>query len=102
MEADIYQLLYADNTGEVVGLDEVQLLDPTPVERVPQLHELLAGRDKFLQFQSLLILAAWGDQAGVDYALHFLTQPTNEFEGLDTHRLHGTCLLYTSPSPRDS
>jgi HEAT repeat protein len=49
-----------------VGLDEVQLLDPPPAERIPLLRELLHNPNEDLVYQAALILAAWGDDVGLE------------------------------------
>lgn len=48
--ADIYNAMYTDETGEVIGLDEVQLLEPIPTERIPKLTGLLLGDDLYMAY----------------------------------------------------
>jgi hypothetical protein len=38
---EIEPLLYEDEEGNVIGLDEVQLLEPVPTERIPKVRLLL-------------------------------------------------------------
>lgn len=61
---EAYQLLYCDDDGDVIGLDEVQLLDPIPADRVPKLRTLLEDSDFFTVYQALKVLVAWQDEAG--------------------------------------
>lgn len=62
---EIRRLLYEDENGEVVGLDEVQLLDPVPTERIAPTRALLHSPDLYLVYQAALALTAWGDPAGL-------------------------------------
>lgn len=62
---EIRHLLYEDEDGEVVGLDEVQLLDPVPTERIAPTRALLHSPDLYLVYQAALVLTAWGDPAGL-------------------------------------
>jgi hypothetical protein len=57
---NIRPLLYEDAQGEVIGLDEVQLLDPIPEHRIPLLRQLMNGQDKYLAVHAAQVLAAWG------------------------------------------
>lgn len=50
--------------GGVIGLDEVQLLDPIPVERITKLTACLGDNDLYLAYQYGLVLAAWGVREG--------------------------------------
>jgi len=88
MDPETSALLYADESGEIVGVDEVQLLDEVPADRIPALRALLCGDDLGTRFGSLLLLAAWGDSDGLASAEQFLSSTGNEFDGLNPHRLH--------------
>ncbi|ODC03111.1 hypothetical protein BFW38_05685 [Terasakiispira papahanaumokuakeensis] len=61
-----YKALYTDEFGDVVGLDEVQLLDPPLEERVPLLSKILNSSDHYLSYQATLILTAWGKDIGLE------------------------------------
>ncbi|WP_282176056.1 hypothetical protein [Vibrio nereis] len=65
-DSEEYRLLYTDEFGDDVGLDEVQLLDPPCEERVPALIEMLDSSDQYLSYQSVLILTAWGNDFGLE------------------------------------
>ncbi|HET9953502.1 MAG TPA: hypothetical protein VFQ61_03305 [Polyangiaceae bacterium] len=87
-------LLYEDETGEVVGLHEVSLLDPVPSERIPRVQLLLLHPDIFIVYQAVLVLTAWGDDKGlnkleelVDRRIH------NEFD-FAPHRSYGYDNVY--------
>lgn len=62
---EIRHLLYEDENGAAVGLDEVQLLDPVPAERIAPTRALLHSADLYLVYQAALVLTAWGDPAGL-------------------------------------
>lgn len=64
-DSEEYRLLYTDELGEDVGLDEVQLLDPPPEDRVPLLSKMLESANIYLSYQAALVLTAWGKNIGV-------------------------------------
>ena len=92
--AYIYSALYTDETGEVIGLDEVQLLDPIPVERIPRLIALLGNDDTYMAYQSGLVLAAWGVKEGIAYLQHFIDARLDKRVTLEPHRLWGQDNVY--------
>lgn len=96
MDPEIYRMLYADETGEIVGLDEVQYLrnEDELAVRVPALREVLEGSDVGAALDSLLVLCAWGDDVAIDKAYEAITAEENSFEGVNTHRLHGADRTY--------
>lgn len=67
MNPETYRLLYEDEHGEVVGLDELQYPDMAVPSRVPALRRLLSGADGYVAFQAAQLLAAWGDDAGLEH-----------------------------------
>ena len=67
-----YRLLYCDPTGEVIGLDEVQLWEPIPLERIAPLRELLQHNDPFVRYQAMLVLVAWADEQGLRQLERFI------------------------------
>jgi hypothetical protein len=90
----IYNDLYTNETGEEVGLDEVQLLDPIPVKRIPRLIVLLGNDDLYMAYQSGLILAAWGIKEGVAYFQHFIDARIDKNVTFERHRLWGLDNVY--------
>ncbi|UOQ52424.1 hypothetical protein [Hymenobacter cellulosivorans] len=90
----VYTLLYADETGEIIGLDEVQLLEPVPAGRIPPLVGLLTSADQYLAYQSGLILAAWGVKEGVTYLRQLVETRVDKTAVLEPHRLWGEDNVY--------
>lgn len=93
-ESQAYRLLYCDDSGETVGLEEVQLLDPWPTDRLGPLRTLLVEGDPTARFHSMLVLVAWGDSVGLEAANRFLHNKQDDASGISTHRLHGRNLAY--------
>ncbi|UOQ71675.1 hypothetical protein [Hymenobacter cellulosilyticus] len=91
---EVYTLLYADEAGEIVGLEEVQLLEPVPTGRIPALVGLLTSTDRYLAYQCGLILAAWGVKHGVDYLRQLLETRIDKTTALEPHRLWGEDNVY--------
>ena len=112
MTPEQQQLLYADETGEIEDIFEVQVLDAEfRGERLDALRKMLDDSSAAVRFDSLQVLVAWDDPLAIDRVLALLGERSDELIGQGTHRLHGAdtthdqlghCLLYTSPSPRDS
>lgn len=94
MNPAYYNLLYADEAGEIVGLDEVQLMDPPPVERFGAVRALLQEDDEHLVFEAAIVLAAWGDKAGLDCIERMIDTQIHERATLAPHRLHGYDNVY--------
>lgn len=93
MSESINDILYKDSEGEYVGLDEVQLLEPYPIERVKPLINLLSNTDNSIALEAALILSAWGIKDGIDYLEKFIDQK-NEADGFFLHRIHGEDNVY--------
>jgi hypothetical protein len=89
MTAEKHKILYESEDGEVVGLDEVQLLDPI-ADRIAPLRALLAGPDEYDAYQAALILAAWGDRLGARYLLDTVLAARAGEPPLDPHRIRAT------------
>jgi hypothetical protein len=89
MTTERHQLLYESPEGEVIGLDEVQLLDPIP-ERVAPLRAMLSGPDQYDAYQAALILAAWGDEAGARYLLDFVLVERPGELPVEPHRIRAS------------
>lgn len=86
---DSYKNLYCDAAGEVIGLDEVQLMEPIPAERVVFLRELFASGSEYERYQAALVLVAWNDPdifARLDWYLDQLMARSGE--ALSPDRLH--------------
>lgn len=94
MTPETQQLLYADETGELVGVAEVQLMEPIPAERIPSVRALLASDDIVARFHALLVLVGWGDEGGLAHVETVLAGTTNPFDGVDTHRFGSVDLAY--------
>ena len=82
-----FALLYKDNDGVVVGLDEVQLLDFVDDKRIVATEELLHGSDEFVRFQAMLVLAAWGKLSGMQAIEDFCKSPPKI--NLSPNRING-------------
>lgn len=93
-EKEINHLLYEDEAGNVIGLDEVQLLDPIPTKRVELLRELLDNEDLYLTYQSALILAAWEDKEGLKMVESFIDNKIHLKQEISPHRLYGYDNVY--------
>ena len=90
----VYKALYCDEAGETIGLDEVQLLEPIPVERVSFLTEQLRSGDLYLTYQCGLILAAWGIKEGVNHLHQLVITRIDKIAELEPHRLWGEDNVY--------
>jgi hypothetical protein len=86
-ESEIRHLLYEDESGDVVGLDEVQLLDPPPESRIEPLRRLLSSDDSYLVFQAAIVLAAWGDDAGLDKVEELVDSQIHTSGEFSPHRI---------------
>jgi hypothetical protein len=94
MPPEVFQLLYQDNDGEIVGIDEIQLLDPTPRERIPALRKLLNSDDLFTVYQAARILAAWGDDVGLAKIEELVDRQIHHEEEFAPHRIYGYDNVY--------
>lgn len=93
-EAEIHHLLYEDEEGEVIGLDEVQLLDPAPLERIPFLLRLMSSDDIYLIFQSAIILAAWGNEQGLAKVEELIDIQVHKIYEISPHRIENYDNVY--------
>ncbi len=91
---DVYDALYTDETGEVVGLDEVQLMKAELLDRIPALIHLLSSEDLYMAYQSGLILAAWGIPEGVGFLGHLVKMRIDKTSEFEPHRLWGEDNIY--------
>ncbi len=92
--AYLYSALYTNKLGEVIGLDEVQLLEPVPVERIPKLIAHLADTNSYLAYQCGLVLAAWGVREGILYLQRLVDTRADKTTGFEPHQLWGEDNLY--------
>ena len=91
---EIKHLLYEDESGELIGLDEVQLLDPIPVSRIPALHQLINDEDLYLAYQATLIITAWGDVLGLRKIEEFIDNRIDEKIEIAPNRIYGYDNVY--------
>jgi hypothetical protein len=91
---EIQHLFYADEDGEVVGLNEVQLLDPPPVERIPAVISLLHDDDLYLVYQAAIVLAAWGVDEGLDKIEEMIDERVHTMMEFAPHRIDGYDNVY--------
>lgn len=92
-DSTTYRLLYCNQEGELVGLDEVQYLDPYPAERVQPLRALLTG-DPFVRYQASLVLAAWADPVGLDAIAAEIEAEVVHEHKLAPHRISDVDTVY--------
>ena len=90
----IKHLLYEDESGELIGLDEVQLLDPIPVSRIPALHQLINDEDLYLAYQATLVITAWGDVLGLRKIEEFIDNRIDEKIEIAPNRIYGYDNVY--------
>lgn len=93
-EKEIKYLLYEDEAGSIIGLDEVQLLDPIPTKRVGFLRELLNSKDLYVAYQSALILVAWDNEEGLKSIEGFIDNKIHMTMEVSPHRLYGYDNVY--------
>ncbi|MEJ2076365.1 MAG: hypothetical protein P8X79_23235 [Reinekea sp.] len=93
-DSEEYRLLYTDEFGDEVGLDEVQLLDPPLEERVPALTEMLESPDPYLSYQAVLILVAWGKDIGLNKLEELIERTDISSFGFSPNRITGEDNIY--------
>ncbi len=86
--SEIQRLLYEDEDGRIVGLDEVQLLDPPPLSRIPAVKSLLKETDLYVVFQAALVLAAWGDSEGLAKIEELINKRVHTIQEFAPHRIY--------------
>lgn len=96
MNKEIYTLLYYYNEEGYEGYDlnEVQLLGKIDAERVEGLKLLLYNNDRYIVYQSMLILLAWAIPEGFEFLDRFMSEKWEEKEEFEPHRLHGEDNVY--------
>ena len=91
---EVYDLLYTDETGEVVGLDEVQLMKSELSSRTLDLIKLLNSDDLYLAYQCGLIVGAWGVKDGIDYLHSLIHERIDKVAQFEPHRIWGQDNVY--------
>ncbi|WP_336959178.1 hypothetical protein [Chryseobacterium contaminans] len=96
MNKEIHELLYHYNEDGYEGYDlnEVQLLEKIDVDRVEGLKLLLCNDDRYIVYQSMLILLAWAIPDGFEFLNRFIGEKWEEKEEFEPHRLHGEDNVY--------
>jgi hypothetical protein len=92
-DREAFRLLECDNEGNMIGSDQVCLMEPIPTERIPAILGLLENGDDYVRWRSAAVLCAWGQKVGFDYLMALavngaplsLTVP---------HRIHGQDNFY--------
>jgi hypothetical protein len=88
---EIEHLLYE---GNVIGLDEVQLLEPVPTYRIHKVRTLLKKSDLYLTYQASLVLTAWGDPCGFNKICDFIIQKIHREIVFEPLRRYGYDNIY--------
>ncbi|MGE8556654.1 MAG: hypothetical protein ACN6OB_22255 [Chryseobacterium jejuense] len=96
MNKEIHELLYHYNEDGEEGYDlhEVQLLEKIDINRVEGLKLLLHNNDRYIAYQAMLILLAWGRPEGFEFLNRFMSEKWTEKEVFEPHRLHGEDNVY--------
>ncbi len=97
-KSEIYLLLYTNEDGEEIGLEEVQLLDPPIASRISDLIELLSNNDIYIVYQSTLILASWGINEGIEKLEEFIDTKIHRIGRIDPDRINGRDNVYDNLS----
>ncbi|SFN03298.1 hypothetical protein SAMN05421594_0507 [Chryseobacterium oleae] len=96
MNNQLHELLYYYNEegNEGYDLNEVQLLEKKDFDRVEQLKRLLHHQDRYVAYQAMLILLAWGIPEGFELLDRFTAEKWDEKESFEPHRLHNQDNVY--------
>ncbi len=91
LDKDLYELLYhyKDDFDDEEGYDlyQVQLVENIDPERVKKLISILNNQKKYISYQAILILVAWGIQEGFDKLDQFLSERWDKQEEFEPHRI---------------
>ena len=91
---EIEAALYADESGETIGLDEVQILDNPSAGRISTLEAALSNEDIDLHYRAAFVLASWGNGRGLD-AIERLVDAQVDRRGVNVpHRIYGYNNVY--------
>lgn len=85
---EIESALYTDRDGVSIGLEEVQLFDDPPLERIPTLACALKHSDNSVRFRAALVLASWGQDEGIDAIENLIDSRIDKHVDVE-HRLFG-------------
>jgi hypothetical protein len=90
---EIEAALYTDQSGNLIGLGEVQLLDDPPIERFDILQAALQSEDMEMRYRAAIVLAAWGDNQGLD-TIEFLVDNRVDRYVCVPHRIYSYNNVY--------
>lgn len=88
-EEQIFAALYVDDDGQFVGLDEVQLMESPPPDRIDVLHAALGCSNLEISYKAAIVLAAWGDNKGFDALEHLVDMRIDKQGVCEPHRIYG-------------
>lgn len=96
MNNELHELLYYYNEEGYEGYDlnEVQLLEKKDSNRIEKLKHLLQNEDRYMAYQAMLILLAWGIPEGFELLDRFIAEKWDEKESFEPHRLHNQDQVY--------
>jgi hypothetical protein len=92
-DKEAFRLLSCDNDGTMIGSDQVCLMEPTPIERIPAVLALLEKGDDYVRWRSAAVLCAWGQKVGFDYLMALAVNGAPESLAVP-HRIHGEDNFY--------
>ncbi len=90
----INDLLYIDESGELSTLFDVQLMEDIPTQRIPKLIKLLASKDRYINYQAMLLLIAWGVEEGFNQLDFFIENELDATYEYEPHRIWGADNVY--------
>lgn len=94
MTDEIRNLLYSTSVEDEFGLDEVQLMEIIPTERIFKLIALLDNESKFIAYQAMLILTAWNIEEGFKSVDKFIEEQPDKEYNFEPHRIWGKDNVY--------
>lgn len=96
MNDKIHELLYYYNDEGYEGYDlsEVQLIEEIDFNRAEELKLLLHNENKYISYQTMLILLAWSIQEGFELLELFITEKWDEKENFEPHRIYNEDNVY--------
>jgi len=93
-DKEINDLLYVDESGEISTLFDVQLMEDIPRDRIPKLIKLLKSKDKYISYQAMLLLIAWGIEEGYNQLDFFIENELDTIYEYEPHRIWGADNVY--------
>lgn len=98
IDAELYELLYyyKDDFDGEEGHDlyQVQLTENIDPERVKKLIPVLNYENRYIAYQAMLILVAWGVEEGFDTLDQFISERWDQLETFEPHRIWGADNVY--------